>query len=75
MSEILNRFFEESANRELPARPDMEMVDSRTLGPATLGETFVRGLMQGLLDYKLSLKILKVSIIPSQGMKKQPQLI
>ena len=48
MSEILNRFFEESANRELPARPDMEMVDSRTLGPATLGETFVRGVDAGL---------------------------
>jgi len=48
VSEILNRFFEESANRELPARPDMEMVDSRTLGPATLGETFVRGVDAGL---------------------------
>ena len=48
MSEILNRLFEESANRELPARPDMEMVDSRTLGPATLGETFVRGVDAGL---------------------------
>jgi len=48
VSEILNRFFEESANRELPARPDMEMVDSRTLGPATLGETLVRGVDAGL---------------------------
>ena len=60
MSELFDRLLDESFNA--PRRPDPrpdEMVDSDRLGPASLGETFGRGVTVGIEGLKTDVEYFK----------------